>query len=82
MTTANRDSFEIDGKEIEVVTSFRFLGSEVDKEGRYDKEIKRRVAIGKATMTGLEKLWRDKHVSINRKKDSKDTDFPNSSVWL
>ena len=25
---------------------------------------------------------RDKHVSINAKKDSKDTDFPDSSVWL
>src|SRR6218665_3693084 len=41
---------------------------EVEKEGRCDKEIKRRVAIGKATMIGLEKLWRDKHVSINMKK--------------
>ena len=53
MTTANWDSFEIDGEEIEVVTSFTFLGSEVEKEGRCDKEIKRRVAIGKATMIGL-----------------------------
>src|SRR6218665_2473842 len=50
-----------------VVTSFTFLGSEVEKEGRCDKEIKRRVAIGKATMIGLEKLWRDKHMSINTK---------------
>src|SRR6218665_2215379 len=68
MTIANWDSFEIDGEEIEVVTSFTFLGSEVEKEGRCDKEIKRRVAIRKATMIGLEKLWRDKHVSINTKK--------------
>ena len=57
MTTANWDSFEIDREEIEVVTSFTFLGSEVEKEGRCDKEIRRRVAIGKATMIGLEKLW-------------------------
>ena len=37
----------------------------MEKEGRCDKEIKRRVAIriGNATMIGLEKLWRDKHVS-------------------
>ena len=47
MTTANWDSFEIDGEEIEVVTSFTFLRSEVEKAGRCDKEIKRRVAIGK-----------------------------------
>src|SRR6218665_690821 len=62
MTTANWDSFEIDREEIEVVTSFTFMGSEVEKDGRCDKEIKRRVAIGKATMIRLEKLWRDKHV--------------------
>src|SRR6218665_3632209 len=68
ITTANWDSFEIDGEEIEVVTSFTFLGSEVEKERRCDKEIKRRVAIGKATMIGLEKLWQDKHASIDTKK--------------
>ena len=68
MTTANWDSFEIDGEEIEVVTSFTFLGSEVEKDGRCDKKIKRRGVIGKATMIGLEKLWRDKHVSIDTKK--------------
>ena len=68
MTTANWDSFEINREEIEVISSFMFLGSEVEKQGRCDKEIKRRVAIGKATMIGLEKLWRDKHVSIDTKK--------------
>src|SRR6218665_3358344 len=68
VTTANWDIFEIDGGEIELVTSFTFLGSVVEREGRCDNEIKRRVAIGKATMIGLEKLWRDKHMSIDTKK--------------
>ena len=39
-----------------VVTSFMFLGSEVEKDGRPDNEIRRRLAIGKATMIELEKL--------------------------
>ena len=43
MTTADWNSFEIDGEEIEVETSFTFLGSEVEKEGRCGNEIKRRV---------------------------------------
>src|SRR6218665_565883 len=38
--TANWDSFETDREEIEVVTSFTFLGSEVEKDRRCDKEIK------------------------------------------
>ena len=57
----------------------------MEKEGRCDEEIKRRVATGKATMIGLEKIWRDKHMSIehgNEKKDSGITDFPDSFVWL
>jgi len=33
-----------------------------------DKEIKLSVAIRKGTMIGLEKLWRDKHVSIDMTK--------------
>src|SRR6218665_2673948 len=77
---SNWNSFEIGGGEIEVVSSF--TGSEVEKEGRCDKEIKRRVAIGKATMIGLEKLGQDKHVSIDTKKDSENINFSHSSVWL
>src|SRR6218665_2222388 len=34
---SNWNSFEIGGEEIEVVSSFTFLGSEVEKEGRCDK---------------------------------------------
>ena len=75
MTTANWDYFEIDGGEIELVTSFTFLWSEVEKEAWCDKEIKRKVAIGKATMIGSERLWRDKHLSIDTEKDSENNNF-------
>jgi len=68
MTTTGWDSFEVDGEEMEVVSSFTFLGSEVEKDGKCVKEIKRRVAIGKTAMIGLEKIWKDKHVSIDTKK--------------
>ena len=68
MTTANWVSFEIDGEEIEVVKSFTFLGSLIEKEGKCDPEIKRRIAIGKTAMIGLEKIWKDKHVSLDTKK--------------
>src|SRR6218665_1355048 len=47
MTTTDWNSFEIDREEI-VVTSFTLLGSEIEKEGRCDSEIKPGVAIEKA----------------------------------
>jgi len=68
MTTEEEDSFVVDNEEIETVTSFTFLGSVIEKEGKCDMEINRRVAIGKAAMNGLEKIWKDKHVSIDTKK--------------
>ena len=68
MTTEEEDSFVVDGEEIETVTSFTFLGSVIEKEGKCDMEINRRVAIGKTAMNGLEKIWKDKHVSIDTKK--------------
>ena len=55
MKTADWDSFDIDREEIEVVASFTFLGSEVEKEGRCDKEIKQRVVIGKAVYCNNQK---------------------------
>src|SRR6218665_2751127 len=77
MTTANWNSFEIDGEEIEVVSSFTFLGSEVEKEGRCDKEIKRRVVIGKATMIGLEKVMaRQTHEHRHKKRIVRTLIFP------
>ena len=63
--------------------SFTFLGSIIEKEGKCELEIRRRVAIGKAAMIGLEKIWRDKHVSIDtKKKTSEGIDLPYCTIWL
>jgi len=52
--------------------SFTFPGN----VGRCDKGKKLRVAKGKPAMIGLEKIWKNKHVCIETKKDSEVTDFP------
>jgi hypothetical protein len=67
MTTAEWETFEIDGEEIEVVTSFSFLGSVIEKEGRCETEVRRRITLGKVAMQGMEKIWRDRHVSMETK---------------
>jgi len=50
----------------------------VKKEGRCDKEIKQRVAIGKATMIGLERLHmaRQTHEHRQEKKIVRSLIFP------
>src|ERR1043165_6180135 len=68
LSTEEEDSFEVDGEELETVTSFTFLGSVIEREGKFDLDIKRRVALGKTAMNGMEKIWKDKSVNIDTKK--------------
>ena len=67
MTTESWRSFEVDGVEIEVVSSFCFLGALIDREGSCEGEIRRRITLGKGAMQGLEKIWKDKFVSLGTK---------------
>src|SRR5688572_27400108 len=46
MTTAEWETFEIDGEDIQVVTSFSFLGSMIEREGRCETEVRRRIILG------------------------------------
>ena len=67
MTTANIDSFIMDGNRIEVVNSFNFLGSTIERTGGCTKEIRRRIGLGKAAMMNLSKIWKDKGISASIK---------------
>ena len=67
MSTAKIDSFVINGVELEVVRSFVFLGSTIEEDGDCKEEIKRRFALGRASMGGLEKIWKDKNITIQSK---------------
>ena len=44
------------------------MGSVIEREGKCDLEIKRRVALGKTAMNGMEKIGKDKNMSIDMKK--------------
>ena len=60
-------SFELDGEQIEVVEDFSLLGALVGCEGGCEKEIQRRITLGKVAMQGIEKIWKDKHASLQTK---------------
>ena len=53
MTTGDMGEVTVDLKIVEVVTSFIFLGASITSDGLCDKEIRRRIAMGKAAMGGL-----------------------------
>ena len=60
-------SFNVDGMNIEVVHSFNFLGSTISDDGDCSKEIIRRTILGKVAMKGLQRVWKDRDISLTTK---------------
>ena len=49
-------SWEIDGKTVETVLDFIFLGSKITADDDYSHEIKRRLLLGRKVMTNLDSI--------------------------
>ena len=60
VTTGDIGEVTVDGKDIEVVTTFVFLGGQITKDGLCEKEVRRRIAMGKAAMGRLTSTWKDR----------------------
>ena len=67
MTTGDIGAVTVDGKDIEVVTKFVFLGALITDDGLCEKEVRRRTAMGKAAMGGLTSIWKDRGVTLETK---------------
>ena len=50
-------SWQIYGETMETVTDFIFLGSEINADGDCSHEIKRRLLLGRKTMTNLDSIF-------------------------
>ena len=53
MMTEDQGEMVVDGKHIEVVSHFIFLGSLITKDGFCEKEIRRRLAMGRSAIRGI-----------------------------
>ena len=58
------EEFELDGENVEIVQDFVFLGAKIEDSGSCKGEILRRLTLGRAAMTGLNKIWKDKYITI------------------
>ena len=68
MSTEEIEEFELDGEHVEIVRDFVFLGAKIEDSGSCSKgEILRRLALGSAAMTGLNKIMKDKDITITTK---------------
>ena len=60
-------SWQIDGKIMETVTDFIFLGSKITADGDYSHEIKRYLLLGRKTVSNLESILKSKDITLPTK---------------
>ena len=59
--------WQIDGKTVETVTDFIFLGSKITADGDYSHEIKRCLLLGRKVMTNLDSILKRRDISLPTK---------------
>ena len=60
-------SWQIDGKTVETVTDFIFLGSNITADGDCSHEIKRCLLLGRKVMTNLDSLLKSRDITLPTK---------------
>ena len=64
MASSPITSWQIEGKTVETVTDFIFLGSKVTAYGDYSHEIKRHLLLGRKTMTNLNSILKSTDITL------------------
>ena len=57
-------SWQIDGKTMEIVTDFMFLGSKITADGDCSHEIKRRLLLGRKVTTNLDSILKSRDLTL------------------
>ena len=81
MASGSITSWQIDGKKMEIVTDFIFLGSKITAHGDCSLEIKRRLLLGRKVMTNLDSIFKSRHFA-NKGPSSQGYGFSSSQVWM
>ena len=77
-------SWQIDGETLETVADFTFLGSRITAGSECSHEIKRRLLLGRRTMTYLSRqhIKKQRHYFANKGPSSQSYGFSSSHVWM
>ena len=60
-------SWQIDGKTMDTVTDFIFLGSKITADGDCSHEIKRRLLLGRKVMTNVDSILKSRDIALPTK---------------
>ena len=64
MASSPITSWELDGKTVETVSNFIFLGSKIIADGDCSHEIKRHLLLGRKVMTNLDSIFKSRDISL------------------
>ena len=64
MTSNPIPSWQIEGKKVEAVTDFLFLGSKITEDGDYSREIRRQLLLGRKAMTKLDSVLKSRDIIL------------------
>ena len=67
MASSPITSWQIDGKTMETLTDFIFLGSKITADGDCSHEIKKRLLLGRKTMTNLDSILKSRDIILPTK---------------
>ena len=67
MVSGPTTSWEIDGKTVETVSDFIFLGSKITADGGCSHEIKRHLLLGRKVMTNLDSIFKNRDITLPTK---------------
>ena len=75
-------SWQIDGKKMETVTDFIFLGYKITADGDFSHEIKINLLLGRKATTILDSILKSRHYFANKGLSSQSYGFSSSHVWM
>ena len=64
MASSPITSWQIDGETMEIVTDFIFLGFKITADGDYSHEMKRRLLLGRRTMTNQDGILKSRDITL------------------
>ena len=67
MTSGPITPWQVDGKTVETVADFIFLGSKITADGDCSHEIKRHLLLGRIVMTNLESILKSRDITLSTK---------------
>ena len=60
-------SWEIDGKTVETVSHFSFLGSKITADGDCSHEIQRHLLLGRKAMTNIDSILKSRDITCQQR---------------